>query len=50
MVEGFTTISESLKSPKRITDFLNYYMDVMVKSVEENEGTIDKFIGDAIMA
>lgn len=49
-IRGFTTISESLKSPKRITDFLNYYMDIMVKSVEKNGGTIDKFIGDAIMA
>jgi len=49
-IRSFTTISERLKSPKRITDFLNYYMDVMVQSVERNSGTIDKFIGDAIMA
>lgn len=49
-IRGFTTISETLKSPKRITDFLNYYMDIMVISIEENSGTIDKFIGDAIMA
>ncbi len=49
-IRGFTTISETLKSPTRITDFLNYYMDIMVKSVEESRGTIDKFIGDAIMA
>ena len=49
-IRGFTTISEVLKSPKRITDFLNYYMDEMVQSVERNSGTVDKFIGDAIMA
>ncbi|MCD6433691.1 MAG: adenylate/guanylate cyclase domain-containing protein [Sulfurimonas sp.] len=49
-IRGFTTISEKLKSPKRITEFLNYFMDVMVQSVEKNSGTIDKFIGDAIMA
>jgi len=49
-IRGFTGISETLKSPKRITDFLNYYMDIMVRSIEENGGTIDKFIGDAIMA
>ena len=49
-IRGFTTISEVLKSPKRITDFLNYYMDKMVQSVERNSGTVDKFIGDAIMA
>ena len=49
-IRNFTGISETLKSPKRITGFLNYYMDIMVKSVEKNSGTIDKFIGDAIMA
>ena len=49
-IRNFTTISETLKSPKRITDFLNFYMNVMVESVEKNQGTIDKFIGDAVMA
>ena len=49
-IRGFTNISEELKSPKRITDFLNFYMNAMVQSVEKNQGTIDKFIGDAIMA
>jgi adenylate cyclase len=49
-IRGFTSISEELKSPKRITDFLNFYMNAMVESIEKNQGTIDKFIGDAIMA
>ena len=49
-IRSFTTISETLKSPKRITDFLNFYMNAMVITVEKNQGTIDKFIGDAIMA
>ena len=49
-IRSFTTISETLKSPKRITDFLNFYMNAMVQPVEQNSGTIDKFIGDAIMA
>lgn len=49
-IRGFTTISEELQSPKRVTDFLNYYMNAMVVSVEKHQGTIDKFIGDAIMA
>ena len=49
-IRSFTSISETLKSPKRITDFLNYYMNIMVQSVEKNSGTIDKFIGDSIMA
>ena len=49
-IRSFTNISETLKSPKRITDFLNFYMNAMVDSIENNQGTIDKFIGDAIMA
>jgi len=49
-IRSFTTISETLKYPKRITDFLNFYMNAMVITVEKNQGTIDKFIGDAIMA
>ena len=49
-IRSFTKISETLKSPKRITDFLNFYMDEMVMPIEESSGTIDKFIGDAIMA
>jgi adenylate cyclase len=48
-IRSFTTISETLQSPKRITDFLNFYMNAMVTSVEKYHGTIDKFIGDAIM-
>lgn len=49
-IRGFTTISETLKSPTRITEFLNFFMNAMVLSVEKYQGTIDKFIGDAIMA
>ena len=49
-IRSFTTISETLNSPSRITDFLNFYMNAMVLSIEKHQGTIDKFIGDAIMA
>lgn len=49
-IRSFTSISEELKSPKRITDFLNFYMNAMVEIIEEHKGTIDKFIGDAVMA
>lgn len=49
-IRSFTSISEELKSPKRITDFLNFYMNVMVEAIEDSHGTIDKFIGDAVMA
>ena len=49
-IRSFTSISETLKSPTKITEFLNFYMNSMVLSIEHNQGTIDKFIGDAIMA
>ena len=49
-IRSFTTISEKLQDPKKITNFLNYYMDAMVYFIENSSGTIDKFIGDAIMA
>jgi len=49
-IRNFTTISEELKSPKKIMEFLNFYMDAMVRVIEKNSGTIDKFIGDAVMA
>ena len=46
---GFTTISEN-ESPDIVVKLLNNYFDVMVKEILENEGLVDKFIGDAIMA
>jgi len=49
-IRSFTHISETLQKPTKITEFLNYYMTKMVSVIEKNRGTIDKFIGDAIMA
>lgn len=50
-IRGFTSISEKYKdNPKDLVVFLNEYFDAMVDAILENEGTIDKFIGDAIMA
>jgi adenylate cyclase len=49
-VRSFTTISEQMGSPKALIDLLNEYMTPMVDIVVEHKGTIDKFIGDAIMA
>jgi adenylate cyclase len=46
---SFTSISET-ESPDTVVKLLNNYFDVMVKEVITNEGYIDKFIGDAIMA
>jgi adenylate cyclase len=49
-VRAFTTISEQLGSPKRLIELLNDYMTPMVDIIIKQEGTVDKFIGDAIMA
>ncbi|HFD13681.1 MAG TPA: adenylate/guanylate cyclase domain-containing protein [Epsilonproteobacteria bacterium] len=49
-IQGFTSISETLGSPAKLIEMLNTYMTPMVESVIQHQGTIDKFIGDAIMA
>ncbi len=48
-IRGFTTLSESL-SPEELTSMLNNYLSAMTPQILEEKGTIDKFIGDAIMA
>ncbi len=49
-IRAFTTISEKLGDPERVIAMLNAYMTPMVESITAHQGTIDKFIGDAIMA
>jgi len=49
-IRGFTTISEKFADPKKLIDFLNLYMTPMTEIITKNQGTVDKFIGDAIMA
>ncbi|MCK9472902.1 adenylate/guanylate cyclase domain-containing protein [Sulfurimonas sp.] len=49
-VRGFTNISEALKDPKKLIRFMNIYMNPMTEIVIKTGGTVDKFIGDAIMA
>ncbi|MBN2823928.1 MAG: adenylate/guanylate cyclase domain-containing protein [Campylobacterales bacterium] len=49
-IRSFTTISEKIGSPDRLITMLNEYMTPMVESIINHQGTIDKFIGDAIMA
>ncbi len=46
---GFTQISETT-SPDVVVTMLNTYFDAMVKEIMEQDGIIDKFIGDAVMA
>lgn len=48
-IRGFTTMSENI-SPDKIILQLNEYMTEMVEVVLNNNGTLDKYIGDAVMA
>jgi len=48
-VAGFTSISEKV-SPAQLVQLLNEYLTEMTDTVLENEGIIDKYEGDAIMA
>lgn len=48
-VRGFTTISEKL-DPQVLSDVLNRYLTPMTEIVFSNKGTLDKYMGDAVMA
>ncbi len=48
-VRDFTTISERLR-PEELVHLLNQYLTEMTKIILANNGTVDKFIGDAVMA
>jgi len=49
-VRNFTNISESMPNAKTLIEFLNEYMNPMTEIIIKYGGTVDKFIGDAIMA
>jgi adenylate cyclase len=50
-VRGFTAISEHYgKNVQGLTSIMNRYMTAMTKRILENDGTLDKYIGDAQMA
>lgn len=50
-VRGFTTISEHYgKDVQGLTKIMNRYMTAMTAKIIENDGTLDKYIGDAQMA
>jgi adenylate cyclase len=49
-VRGFTTISEGL-SPKELREYINLYLTAMSEDIRSShQGTLDKYIGDAVMA
>jgi adenylate cyclase len=49
-IEGFTGLTERIKNDEALTATLNYYFDQMSPLILEQNGTIDKYIGDAIMS
>jgi adenylate cyclase len=48
-IRGFTALSET-RSAQEIVDMLNEYFEQMVEIIFRHEGTLDKFVGDEIMA
>jgi len=50
-VRGFTTLSENLKDePERLTALINRLLDPLSEAVLAEGGTIDKYMGDCVMA
>jgi len=50
-IRGFTPISEQYKTdPQGLTELVNRFLTPMTNIIMENEGTIDKYMGDCIMA
>ena len=50
-IRGFTTISEKYKDdPEGLTDLINQLLSVLTNEILSTEGTIDKYMGDCIMA
>lgn len=49
-IRGFTSIAEKIKDPKTLVTKTNHYLENMVEVILNEEGTIDKFVGDEVMA
>ena len=48
-VRGFSTLAENTQ-PEALVQILNYHFDLAAKAILGEEGTLDKFMGDAVMA
>jgi adenylate cyclase len=48
-VRSFTTISEGL-NPKQLAQLMNEFLTPMTHVINHSRGTIDKYMGDAIMS
>ncbi len=48
-IAGYSTISEG-KSAAEVADLLNRHFGILTSAIEAEEGTVDKFIGDSVMA
>lgn len=48
-IAGFTSFAEN-KLPEELVSFINAYLNEMTEIVLTNEGTLDKYLGDAVMA
>lgn len=48
-IQGFSSFSEQVDAPS-LVQFLNAYMDEMTRPVLRHQGTLDKYIGDALVA
>src|SRR5919201_3621683 len=48
-ISGFTTVAET-KNPEEVAEFLSHFFSSAVESIFAYGGTLDKFIGDTVMA
>jgi adenylate cyclase len=48
-IRGFTSMSERL-TPEQVVSLLNDFYMLMIETVSKHDGTLDKFLGDAVMA
>ncbi len=48
-IVGFTTASQQL-TPRETADFLNHHFALLAAEIEQTGGTVDKYIGDSVMA